>query len=93
MGTDKKHSILLARQIPQYIRQDHPNFVAFVEAYYEYLEQNGKALEFSKNLPSYQDIDTTLDDFVVYFKKEFLAHIPNNLYVDPEDPTKTVEKH
>lgn len=92
MSTTKKHSILINRQLPQYIREDHPNFVEFLEAYYEFIEQSGEALDFSKNLPSYQDIDSTLDSFLIYFKKEFLSKIPEALYIDPSDSTRRVDK-
>jgi len=92
VSTFKKHSALLARQLSQYIRQDHPHFLEFVEAYFEWLEETGNALEFSKNLPSYQDVDFTLDSFITYFKREFLAKIPESLYVDPSDSTRAVDK-
>ncbi len=58
---------LSASQLPEFIRAEYPTFVAFVEAYYEFLDKN--SVDF-KNL---RDIDTTLVDFIKYFKAE-LAH-------------------
>ena len=33
-----KISTLVSRQIPEFVREDYPTFVAFVEAYYEWLQ-------------------------------------------------------
>jgi hypothetical protein len=58
---------LVASQLPEFVRSQYPTFVAFVEAYYEYLDKN------SVDLEKLRDIDDTLDDFIKYFKAE-LAH-------------------
>lgn len=57
-------------QIPEHIREDYPTFVAFVEAYYDYMQRNGV------NLKQFRDIDTTLDEFIVQFKKELAHNLP-----------------
>jgi hypothetical protein len=31
--TDKKNSILVAQQLPGFIREDYPKFISFLEAY------------------------------------------------------------
>jgi hypothetical protein len=33
-----KTSVLVNKQIPEYIREEYPAFITFVEAYYEFLE-------------------------------------------------------
>lgn len=58
---------LSASQLPEFVRAEYPTFVAFVEAYYEFLDNN--SVDFKK----IRDIDTTLTDFIKYFKAE-LAH-------------------
>ena len=35
---DLKTSLLINRQVPEFIREDHPLFISFLEAYYEFLE-------------------------------------------------------
>lgn len=92
MSTDRKTSLLIPQQVPSFIRKDHPNFVAFLEAYYEWMELNGKAGDLIKNTLSNQDIDTTLDEYIDYFKKEFLNQIPEKLFIDPTDTTRKVDK-
>jgi hypothetical protein len=63
-------SSVVSRQIPEFIREDYPTFVSFVEAYYEYLQEQGV------DLSTARDIDQTLDEFVIEFKKELAHNIP-----------------
>ena len=65
-----KLSSLVSRQLPEFVREDYPTFVAFVEAYYEYLEDQGV------NLKTLRDIDETLEDFISQFKKELAHNLP-----------------
>ena len=69
-------SALVPNQVPEFIRSDYPTFVAFVEAYYEYLDTQGV------DLKSLRDLDETIDAFVKYFKKELAVNLPENLQVD-----------
>jgi len=64
-------SSVVSRQIPEFIREDYPTFVAFVEAYYEYLQEQGV------DLSATRDIDKTLDQFIIEFKKELAHNLPN----------------
>lgn len=65
-----KLSSVVSRQIPEFIREDYPTFVAFVEAYYKYLQDQGV------DLSTVRDIDQTLEKFVVEFKKELAHNLP-----------------
>ena len=58
-----KLSRIVAQQLPEFIREDYPTFVAFLEAYYEYLESQ------NSNLYDIRDIDKTLDNFINYLAK------------------------
>ena len=64
MAQRPKLSKIVASQLPEFIREDYPTFVAFLEAYYEYLEQN------DMDMYKVRDIDTTLDSFIDYLKNE-----------------------
>jgi hypothetical protein len=66
-----KISSLVSRQIPEFVREDYPTFVAFVEAYYEWLQT--QLLDYAET----RNLDTTLDQFVQYFKKELAYNLPN----------------
>ena len=78
----KKISPLIEAQFPAFIREEGPRFVTFLKAYYEYLEQTGKAGEATRSLVEYQDIDRTLDSFIEYFRREFMINIPQNVLAD-----------
>ena len=85
-----KTSTLVPSQLPEFIRDDpsYQNFVLFLQAYYEWMEQQGGAVYGSKKLLSYSDIDTTLDDFLSYYKNEFLPFFPQGSLVDQRKLTK-----
>lgn len=84
MATDNKTSILIPEQFPDYIRTDGEKYVAFVEAYYTWLEQSNNTIDVSKNLINYFDVDTTLDAFIDYFSNEFIASLPKNILYDKQ---------
>lgn len=62
---------IVSRQLPEFIREDYPTFVSFVEAYYEYMHAH------EVDLTHIRDIDETLDDFIKYFKQELATNLPN----------------
>lgn len=84
--TNNKTSILVQNQLPEFVQVNYQNFVLFLEAYYEYLEQNGKLSYMSKNIPNYLNIDyvveNNLPDFIEQFRQEFLSVIPKNVLAD-----------
>ena len=73
--TEKFISPLVAAQFPQVYREEGPMFVAFVKSYYEWLESANNVLYHSRRFPEYRDIDTTIEDFIVYFKEKYLKNI------------------
>jgi len=75
-------SSVVSDQLPEFVKSDHPTFVAFLEAYYEWLEDNGNAVETTRNAKLYNDIDRTVDVFVDYFKRNYLVDIPDNIVND-----------
>ena len=82
MATDKKTSVLVAEQLPDFVLEEGPKLQRFIEAYYEFMEQNGGAIDGTKNLLSYQDIDTTTDSFLQYFREEIYKNIPDSALID-----------
>ena len=72
---EKVISPLIESQFPTFYREEGPNFVAFVKAYYEWLESEDNPLYHARRIPDYKDIDTTLDDFILYFKEKYLKNI------------------
>ena len=64
---DERISVKVEGQLPAFVKQDHPTFVAFLEAYYEYMEQLGKPYEIVGNLNNYVNLDKTTTTFLEYF--------------------------
>ncbi len=71
-------------QLPEFVRADHPTFVAFLEAYYEWLETPDQALNISFGLRDIADIDDTLQEFIRQFKETFMLNFPEQLAIDTE---------
>lgn len=94
MSLLKPISFLVEKQIPEFIRSDqnnnYENFVAFVKAYYEWLEtENGVTAE-TRNLLSYADVDKTTDEFIKYFTTKFLPYFPETLLNDKSKLIKSI---
>jgi hypothetical protein len=78
----EKISRLVSSQLPEFIRSDYTTFVAFLEYYYKFLEQDQGALEIVQNARKYSDIDQTADSFVNYFLTNYANDLPVSLLVD-----------
>ena len=91
-GTEilKKISSQIESQFPSFIREEGPNFVAFLKAYFEYMEQSGNATDAVRSLEDLQDIDRTVDNFVEYFRREFMVNIPASVLADKRLLTKHI---
>jgi len=70
MITKSPQSILITNQFPQVYRNDAPEFVAFIETYYEYLDE-----ALNQDYFKYTDIDETSIRFLKYFEKKYLTNI------------------
>ena len=67
--SDNKVSLLINRQVPEFVRDEYPLFITFLEAYYEYLEtkqgtQLNDLTSVSKDLRNLSDVDDSIEDFV-----------------------------
>jgi len=82
-----KVSSVVSRQVPEFIREDNAQFIAFLEAYYEFLEQTEK-----RNLESTRDIDDTVDSFIQYFRNEVLLHVPISVLSDKRYLAKQINE-
>lgn len=90
----QKTSLLISSQLPGYI-QDNPeyaNFSLFLQAYYEWMEQNGKVTERSKNLLSYKDIDRTTNEFLDYYINDFLPYFPKDTLISKQSAVKIAKE-
>lgn len=82
----KRISSLFAANLPNWIKDNtsYQNLIAFLRAYYQFLEQDTELIGQTYNLLSYRDVDTTLDQFVSeHLFGCFLAGIPQTVLADP----------
>ena len=100
----EKTSLLVSSQLPGFIRDnpDYANFELFLKAYYEWMELANTANSVvttasptnqgisyaSKNLLSYKDIDTTIDQFLDYYTNEFLPYFPQEVLINKQEAIK-----
>lgn len=82
MEIQKLISPLIASQFPAFYREEGPNFIAFMEAYFEWLEQQNNVINHSRSLMEYFDVDTTLQQFIIHFKNEYLNSLPESIIAD-----------
>lgn len=97
MTTDfaRKTSLKVAQQLPEFIRSsdDYQTFIAFVQAYYEWMEQynigNGKegVIRGSQNLLEYTDVDfinpgESYNKFIDYYLNDFVPNFPKDALTD-----------
>ena len=78
--SDFKNSLayLIANQVPDYIRDEFPQFVLFLEKYYEFLDQDNQANNVLLNAASFSDINKTLDQFIPSFREQYLQMFPKD---------------
>jgi len=81
-------SPLIESQFPSFYQVEGQNFVAFVKAYYEWLDQGGSE---SRNILKYRSIDDTVDEFLDNFKNEFLNSLPENTASDKRFLVKHIQ--
>ena len=82
MALDAKLSTLIENQFPAFYKEEGPKFLAFIKAYYQYLETTGKQQDIQRNLKNYKDIDDTLEEYLQYFRSELMPEIPNDALAD-----------
>jgi hypothetical protein len=80
---------LVKAQFPDFYQDEGPRFISFVKEYYRWMEAEGEALNASRNLLDYRNIDSTSSDFIKYFKNKYLSGVP----LSTEANTQLVIKH
>lgn len=88
----KKVSPLIPSQLPEFVREDHPLFVQFMESYYEWMEVEGNTLHSSQNLQNIGDIDDTINEFIRNFKNTYLNSFPEEILADKTKLLKHIKE-
>ena len=93
--SDLRNSLLVKGQVPEFVREDHPLFVSFLEAYYEFLEtkqgtQSNDLIAKSKQLRNVADVDLSIDDFEDQFFNTFASLLPRDVVLDKSTMIKNL---
>jgi hypothetical protein len=85
--SEQKVSLLINHQVPEFVRDEYPMFIRFLEAYYEFLEnkQTGKNNDLnvkSKDLRYVSDVDYSIGQFEDNFFNTFADLLPKDVQVD-----------
>ena len=70
--SEKTISNLIQSQFPAFYNESGPTLIAFVQAYYEWMEQEGNPIYQARNLLEYNRIDSTVEEFLVHFSNTYL---------------------
>jgi len=73
---EKNISQFIEAQFPALYREEGPILIDFIKAYFEWLEDTNNVTYKARRLFDYRDIDSTLDEYVVYFKNKYAKDIP-----------------
>ena len=94
IDSGQKTSLLVPYQLPEFIRDnpDYSNFVLFLQAYYEWLEETDNVTDRSKNLLNYKDIDSTTEEFTKYFYNDFLSYFPTEILANKTEVLKVAKQ-
>lgn len=88
-------SPFVSGQLPEFVRIDHPTFIAFLECYYEWINQSSNIYNASI-LNDVRNIDKTLNAFIDMFKSQYLKNFPSSLAISSSNTPlnyKTLIKH
>lgn len=84
--------IRVAQQFPNFVSEDHPRFIEFMEAYYEWMQGSSGVFKKTQSIKNQQDIDTAEDVFEEQLFKEFLANIPRNILANSANVLKHIKQ-
>ena len=82
MAISEKLSTLVQSQFPSFYNEEGENFMAFIKAYYEWMETTDQTQHELKKLVEYKDIDDTIDEYIEYFRRTVMAEVPENAVAD-----------
>ena len=87
LDVENKLTHVLKSKIPNFVKEDYPNFVIFLKAYYEWLYSSNNPFYAPLITETFKDIDQTPEYFVQFFRKQYLKDFPESLTVDKQTGT------
>ena len=75
-------SKLVERQLPEFVRDEYPIFVTFLQKYYEWLETNNQVSYELDALKNSIDLDKADNDYLNLIKRDLMPYFPENILAD-----------
>ena len=85
-------SPLISGQLPEHLREDSPLFVNFLETYYRYASQRGKAVGVLQYRAEDSDLDTTTDIYLEKFYEQNAKYFPKDVAFDRRNLLKLLNQ-
>lgn len=87
----QKLSQIVRSQFPEFVQTDYNKFISFLEAYYQFVEQDQNSQELIQNILDYNNIDSTTTAFIKYFIKNYAEILPDTLLADKKLAVKRIK--
>jgi hypothetical protein len=82
-------SPFIPQQFPTLYQKDDPKFINFVQTFYQYLEETGNPLYYSRNFPILDDVDLTTQNILTFIKQKYFI----NIQLSTEANIRQIVKH
>jgi len=89
---DSKLSAIINYKLPEFVRDEHEMFIAFIKAYYEHLEESGNWLHYLERYQRNLDVDRADDDFIDQYVKEFASTFPQLTLIPTNQLLKVIRE-
>lgn len=73
----------ITQQLPDFVVDDHPIFVAFMEAYFEFVERENAPMRMIRTMKDFIDSDEMLGSFITSFYEE-MKGLPSGIIADKQ---------
>ncbi len=80
----------LATIVPEHIQLEKPELMAFMEAYYDFLDQPDQPGAFLKSLPAHRNLDLVGAEFLEMLQRELAVPIPETVVADKSKLYKNI---
>lgn len=87
---DEKSSLNIKYSLPEFIREEHPQFVTFIEKYYEYMDQEKNPINLLLN-KNYFDIDDANNSELDKWAKQLAVDFPQVVEADRKHLYKNIK--
>lgn len=76
--------------VPEHIQLEKPELMAFMEAYYDFLDQPDQPGAFLKSLPAHRNLDLVGAEFLEMLQRELAVPIPETVVADKSKLYKNI---